>query len=210
MTKHDYSLVPAKVEQAIDLMDKLGIDAWLTFAQKTGDSGGDYIYPYIYGLRDLARGLLLLTRQGERIAIVHGLDAALPPSTGVWNEVVVHNGGDMGRRLVEALTRLQPKTLAINYARRNPKADGLTHGNYLWLTDALADTPFLERLVSGEALVTQLRGRKLPGEVALIRAAVAATEEIFAAVNGFLRPGLTGRAIYDFILAEVDRRGWAD
>lgn len=208
MSKGDYTLVAAKVEQAIGLMNDLGIDAWLTFAQKTGDSGGDYIYPYIYGMRDLARGLLLLTRRGERIAIVHGLDAVLPPATGVWNEVVVHRGEDMGRRLVETLNRLQPQTLAINYARHNPKADGLTHGNYLWLMDALVGTPFGERLVSGEQLVTQLRGRKLPGEVAHIRAAIAATDEIFAAVNAFLCPGLTGRAIYDFILGEVDRRGW--
>lgn len=208
MSNDDYGLVAAKVEQAIGLMNELDIDLWLTFAQKTGDGGGDYIYPYIYGMRDLARGLLLLTRRGERIAIVHGLDAALPPSTGVWNEVVVHRGGDMARRLVDVLERLQPRSIAINYARRNPKADGLTHGNFLWLTDALAATPFGERLVSAESLATKLRGRKLSGEVERIRAAVAATEEIFAAVHSFLRPGLTGREIYDFILAEVDRRGW--
>lgn len=208
MNSSDSELVAAKVEQAIGLMDAMDIDVWLTFAQKTGDSGGDYIYPYIYGMRDLARGLLLLTRRGERIAIVHGLDAALPPSTGVWNEVVVHRGGDMGQRLVEVLERLQPGSIAINYARHNPKADGLTHGNFLWLTDALAATFFRERLVSAESLVTKLRCCKLEGEVQRIREAIGATEEIVAALHSFLRPGLTGRDIYDFILAEVDRRNW--
>lgn len=200
------SLVPAKVSQAIALMNELDIDAWLTFAQKMGDTGGDPVYPIIFGDRDLGAGLLLLTRHGDAIAMVGGLDVAIPPSTGVWNQVIDHQG-NMGKTLVETLTRINPSRIAINYARNNVKADGLSYGKYLWLQDALADTPFLSRLVSAEVLISRLRACKIPEEVALIRAAIAQTDEIFEQVKLFLQPGRTGLEIYRFILDEVKRRG---
>lgn len=198
-------LVPEKVEQAVRLMDELDIDVWLTFTQKMGDAGGDPVYPIIFGDRDLGAGILLLSRSGERIAIVGGLDVAIPKATGVWDQVIEFQ--DMDRTLVEVLTRLNPARIAINFARHNPKADGLSHGKYLWLQDALAGTPFADRLMSAEDLVTRLRARKSPGEVALIRAAIARTDDIFEEVSQFLRPGRTGRDIYNFILETVRRRG---
>src|SRR5690606_8458427 len=101
---------------------------------------------------------------------------------------------------------VKPRRIAINYAQHNTKADGLSYGRYLWLQEALRDTPFLERLVSAEELITKLRGRKSPGEVTLIREAIARTDEIFEQVKEFLQPGRTGRQIYDFILNEVAQR----
>lgn len=200
------ALSAEKVEQAIALLDELDLDAWITFTQKMGDSGGDPVYPIIFGDRDLGAGLLLLTRAGERIALVGGLDVAIPRATGVWDQVIDHEG-DMGRALITQLTRLNPARIAINYALHNVKADGLSHGRYLWLSQALSGTPFLDRLVSAEELITKLRGRKSPGEVALIRAAIAHTDDIFEQVRNFLQPGRTGREIYNFILNEVAQRG---
>jgi Xaa-Pro aminopeptidase len=199
------ALAAEKLEQAIGLMNELDLDAWLTFTQKMGDSGGDPVYPIIFGDRDLGSGILVLTRHGERIALVGGLDVVIPRATGLWDQVFDHQG-QLDHMLVESLTRLDPQRIAINYARNNPKADGLSHGKYIWLQEALAGTPFLDRLVSAEDLITRLRGRKSPGEVALLRTAIARTDEIFAEVGRFLRPGRTGREIYDFILGEVSRR----
>lgn len=199
------ALSAEKVEQAIRLLDELELDAWLTFTQKMGDSGGDPVYPIIFGDRDLGAGLLVLTRAGERIALVGGLDVAIPRATGVWDQVIDYEG-EMGKALVSLLDRVNPSRIAINYAQHNTKADGLSYGRYLWLQEVLSDTPFLERLVSAEELITKLRGRKSPGEVALIREAIARTDEIFEEVKWFLQPGRTGRQIYDFILSEVAER----
>ena len=101
------TLVAEKVAQAIAIMNDLEVDVWLTFAQEMGD-GGDPAYPIIFGERDLGNGLLLLTRQGERIAIVGGLDVAIPASTGVWDQTIVY-GGDIRRALLTTLRRLDPK-----------------------------------------------------------------------------------------------------
>jgi Xaa-Pro aminopeptidase len=199
------TLVAEKVAQAIAIMNDLEVDVWLTFAQEMGD-GGDPAYPIIFGERDLGNGLLILTRQGERIAIVGGLDVAIPASTGVWDQTIVY-GGDIRRALLTTLRRLDPKQIAINYSLRNVKADGLSYGKFLQLQQYLADTPFLERLSSAHEIITRLRTRKSSAEVALIRAAIGTTDEIFAALRTFLRPGRTGRDIYQFILHEVDRRG---
>lgn len=200
------SLVPEKVAQAIDIMNELEIDAWITFTQKMGDGGGDWVYPIIFGERDLGGGLLLLTRSGERIAMVGGLDTAIPKATGVWDQVLDHEG-QMDKLLVETLARLDPAHIAINYAYNNPKADGLSHGKYLWLQNALTGTPFLDRLISAESLITKLRGRKSPGEITLIREAIVHTDAVFDAVKSFIKPGRSGREIYDFVLAEVRGRG---
>jgi Xaa-Pro aminopeptidase len=199
------NLVAEKVTQAIAILNDLGVDAWLTFAQEVGD-GGDPAYPIIFGERDLGSGLLLLTRRGERISIVGGLDAAIPASTGVWDQTIVH-GGDTRRVLLEILQRLNPGQIAINYSLRNVKADGLSYGKYLQLQQYLAGTPYLERLCSANDVITRLRTRKSPAEVALMQAAIATTDDIFTALRVFLKPGLTGRDIYNFILGHVDRRG---
>lgn len=202
------ALVPEKVEQALGILDEVGVDMWLTFAEKKGPGQGDPVHEIIFGERDLGGGILALTRSGERIALVSGLDVAIPPATGVWDQVVPC-GGDQPQKLIEIIERLKPRTIALNYSTRFPKADGLSHGKYLWLTDALQGTPYADRLCSAEDIIIRLRGRKTPGEIAGIRAAIAKTDEIFQAVRPYIRAGRTGREIYDFMLTEVDRQGLA-
>ncbi|MCE5260067.1 MAG: M24 family metallopeptidase [Chloroflexi bacterium] len=199
------ALLAEKVAQAVALLSETRSDAWLTFTQEMGE-GGDPTYPFLMGERDLGNGFLLLTRVGERIAVVGRLDAALPASTGVWDTVIIHDG-DPQRVLRELLARLDPAQIALNYSTTNYKADGLSYGKYLWLREALAGTPWLERLVSGDVLVSRLRARKTPAEIELIRGALDATYEILAALQAWLRPGRTGIEIHRFMLDETARRG---
>ena len=79
-------LVAEKVDQAIGLLKRHDVDVWLLFNQETGYEV-DPLFPLVMGDRDLSAGMLLLTRQGGRIAIVGGLDAAIPASTGVWTDI---------------------------------------------------------------------------------------------------------------------------
>jgi Xaa-Pro aminopeptidase len=130
--------------------------------------------------------------------MVGDLDIANPEATGAWDQVI-DSRGDLKKTLVGTLMRIDPATIAINYAHHNVKADGLSYGKFLWLQAALDDTPFLQRLVSAEELITKLRGCKLPQEVAMIRSAIVHTDDIFEAVNKFLQPGQSGREIYAFI-----------
>jgi Xaa-Pro aminopeptidase len=73
------------------------------------------------------------------------------------------------------------------------------------LQTILAGTPYADRLVSGEAFIAALRGRKSATEQARLRAAVRSTEKLFAWVTNQLRPGLSERQIADRLHAERRR-----
>lgn len=198
------NLVRLKVDQAIEIMNEVGLDAWLIPTQEMGE-GGDPMYVMVYGNQDLGRGYLLLTRTGRKIAIVGELDKTLPTSGTVWDEVVIHTG-DSGLVLRDTLGEIDPETIGINYSTRFAIADGLSYGGYLRLQEALAGSKYNDCLVSAEALILRLRGRKLPQEVARIREAILLTDTIFAALHATLKPGLSGEEIYQFILGEVKSR----
>jgi Xaa-Pro aminopeptidase len=179
------SIVVEKVEQAIGILNEFGVDAWLTFVRETTECG-DPVLPIILGQNLTWQSALLITRQGQRIAVVGNYEAEPVKSTGAWTEVVPYVQG-IRDALVETLQRLDPKSIAINFSRDDVKADGLSHGMFLLLSDYLGDTPYRERLVGADAIINALRGRKTAGEVARIRRAIETTHDIFRSIPEFAR-----------------------
>jgi Xaa-Pro aminopeptidase len=86
-------------------------------------------------------------------------------------------------------------------------ADGLSHGLFQVLMGYLQGTPFAGRVVSAEQIIATLRGRKTPGEIARIKAAVETTRQIFEHTFEMLRPGLTEIEIGDFMQAQLKAFG---
>jgi Xaa-Pro aminopeptidase len=74
---------------------------------------------------------------------------------------------------------------------------------YQKLKDYLAPTPFSDRLISAEAIIMALRGRKIPTEIARIRKAVDTTEEIYRQTFDYLQPGLTEKQVSQFMHARI-------
>jgi len=182
-----------KAEQVPGLLNELDIDSWLIWVRETDQMAdpalrllmdSDFVWP----------SALLLTRSGERMAIVGRFDAAGLPD-GLFDRVVPYDE-DVRPSLRDVLTEIDPATIAINVSRSDVGADGMTAGMRDWLTDMLADTPFGERLVSAEALIGKLRGRKTDAEVDRIQTAVNLTETIFDEVIAQLAVGQTEREIY--------------
>jgi Xaa-Pro aminopeptidase len=198
-------LVREKLEQAAGILDEQNVDLWLTFVRETMltrdpalDLLGDAYCAW--------HGAFLVSRCGERVAIVGRFDVPSLEALGAYDRVV---GYDESFRpaLVEELGRLAPATIALNYSENDPSADGLTHGLWLTLQDVLTDAGLGDRIVSSERIVSALRGRKSPGEVDLIRAAVAGTEEIFEVVTRSLAPEMSEIEVANVMHAEVERRG---
>jgi Xaa-Pro aminopeptidase len=148
----------------------------------------------------------LLSRSGERIAIVGRYDAPSVEQLGAYSEV---QGYDESIRpgLRETIERFAPETIALNYSPSDPAADGLTHGLWLVLLETLEGTPYADRLVSSRPIVGSLRGRKSSFEIARICAAIAETEEIFAHIGERIGPGMKETEIAAIMHAEVSRRG---
>jgi Xaa-Pro aminopeptidase len=195
----DNTIVREKLDQAVRILDEKGIDLWLTFVRETTLTP-DPCLDLIAGVEMTWHSAFLVSRTGERIAIVGRYDAENIHATGGYGEII---GYDESLRpaLVNAVERLNPQTIALNYSLSDPAADGLTHGMFLYLQDTFAGTPFAGRFVSAEGFVASLRGRKSPTEVERIRAAVRTTEQMYAELGATLAPGQTEREIADRLTA---------
>ncbi len=199
------SLVRQKLDQAAAILDELDIDMWMPVARESATLG-DPIFPLILGTSVTWESAFLVSRTGNHRAIVGSGDVENVTSTGAWDDVVGYVQ-DFGEALRTALFEYDPQSLALNFSVDNFMADGLTHGMYLRLEDILGDTPYWERIVSGEPVSVRVRSRKSDEERRRIRQAVSTTVEIWNETGAWLQPSLTELEIADFMHAQLDSRG---
>ena len=198
------TLVPEKLDQAVGILGEQEVDLWLTFVRETLLTS-DPCLDLVAGTYCAWQGAFLVSRTGERIAIVGRFDAPSVERLGTY-EVVAYDES-LRPALREAVERIAPRSIALNYSEFDAAADGLTHGLWLVLRDALADTEYADRFISSEAIVNALRGRKSAEEVRRIRGAVAETEAIFERVTAALGPDLSEIEIAHLMHSEIAARG---
>lgn len=200
------SLVQEKVEQAIGILAELGMDLWLTFVRETAASA-DPVLPLIYGHGDLTwQSALILTRSGERVAIVGRYDAETAQRLGAYATIIPYDES-VRPELLAVLERMDPAQIALNYSADDYLADGLSHGLYQVLQGYLAGTPFAGRLVSAAKVIAALRGRKTATEVERIRAAVETTRRIYERTFDYAQPGMTEIEVRDFMVDQMAEFG---
>ena len=198
-------LVHEKLDQAVEILREQDVDLWLTLVRETLLTS-DPCLDLIAGTYCAWQGAFLISRTGERIAIVGRFDAANVEQLGAYSKVV---GYDESLRpaLRSAIELLAPRSIALNYSESDPAADGLTHGLWLLLSETLARSPYADRLVSSEKIVNALRGGSRRSRWHGSRAAIEATEEIFDSVTAKLAPEMTEVEIAALMHAEVSSRG---
>lgn len=202
---HNQQLIREKVAQAREILEEFQVDAWLTFVRESS-MAPDPALELILGTHMTWHSAFLLSRQGPNMAIIGHFDADNVRALGVYDEVIAYHEG-IGQPLREALERLQPAQIAINYSEGDVAADGLSLGMYRILQQHLQETPYAGRLISAERINAALRGRKSQEEVRRVKQAVATTERLFDEVEAFVRPGMTQREIADFVHDRVDGLG---
>ncbi len=198
-------IIQEKVKQAAGLLREFGLDAWITFTRES-EINGDPTLVFLAPGPVTWHSAFIIAADGRTRAIVGLYDQKTVEDAGAYDKVVGYITG-IKEPLLECLMELNPGTIGVNYSKASEICDGLTHGMYLTLEDLLGEIGFAGRLVSAERVVSALRERKSAAELASMREAVRVTEEIFAAVAGFIAPGKTEKEIADFMLAEVARRG---
>ena len=174
------TLVQQKLDQAVEILREQDVDLWLTFVRETMLTK-DPCLDLIAGTYSAWTGAFLVSAGGERLAIVGRFDVPSVEQSGGYE--VTGYDESIRPALLEAVERLAPRTIALNYSTSDPAADGLTHGLWLELQSIFGDTRFADGFQSSEAVVNALRGRKSPEEVARIREAARETEEIFEVVT---------------------------
>ena len=192
------TLMLEKVQQAIEILKQQQTDLWLTFVRETSGVR-DPMLDFLIGPNDLTwPSALILTRQGEKIAIVGNLEKDSLSRNNVFDTITGYDTGVSGP-LRETITRLSPDRIAVNTSKNNVHADGLTHAMYEILCDYLKDTPYVDRLVSAEPIINAMRGRKTPEELERIRKAVEITDEIYKKTFDFIKVGMSEIEIGEYM-----------
>jgi Xaa-Pro aminopeptidase len=184
------SLIQEKVSQAIEILKEYEIDMWLTFVRETSGVR-DPALDFLIGANDLTwPSALMLTRKGEKVAIIGNLEKDALQRLNVFDEILGYDTA-VSVPLRDTITRLNPDRIAVNTSRNNVHADGLTHAMCEILRDYLKDTSYVDKLISAEPVINALRGRKTPVELERIRKAVEITDEIYKKTFDFIKVGMT-------------------
>jgi len=198
-------LIQEKTEQAVSILREMNVDLWLTFVRET-TAGGDPVLPLIYG-RDLTwQSALLISKTGERIAIVGFFEENTALRTRAYDKVVPYHQS-IKPALLEVLEDLNPDQIAVNYSKDDVYADGLGHGLFKVLKQFLESTPFANRLISAQKIISALRGRKTPTELALIKAAIRTTDQIYDTTFQTVRTGMSEGQIAELMHNEIKAWG---
>ena len=138
-------LIREKLDQVPAILEEHDIDLWLTFVHETQVTP-DPCIELIVGTHCTWQSAFLLSRSGERMAIVGRFDAPGLVQAGGYSDIVTYDES-VRPVLRQAIERLDPQSIALNYAPSDPAADGLTHGLWLVLRETLEGTPYADRLV---------------------------------------------------------------
>jgi Xaa-Pro aminopeptidase len=199
-------IVIEKTDQIANILAEGGLDLWLVFVRETS-AAGDPILPLVYGDADLTwQSALLFTPDQQKIAILGRFEIDTAQKVGAFDRVIPYDE-DITPILLQELERIQPNQIAVNYSEDDVLADGLTYGLYLTLKRMLAGTPFNDRLVSAEQIISAVRGRKSKTEIERITAAVTNTLEIFEETFSKLKPGMNEIEVAQVMQEQVDNRG---
>ena len=188
-----HALIAEKHAQATQLLLEQGIDCWLTFQRE----GSDVLLPYVVGVDELvSQSAFLLFADGASAAIVMDYDATVVE--GLFDTVHAYQSS-WKEPLQTLLQERNPATIAINFDRYDDGIDGLTHGQYLLLMDAMQEIGFEDRFVSASPVTSLVRQIKTPAEVERMRRACQITVQLFGDVTTILKPGISEWDVYEYL-----------
>ena len=200
-----HDLIKQKVTQAVTILNETGIDCWITFVRETA-LNGDPILDYLVPGNLTWHSALIISSTGGACAIVGNYDRQMVVDTGAYAQVSGYVQG-IREPFLAYMNTLHPRSIAINYSVDSEICDGITHGMYLTLMDMLKEVRLDGCVISAEPVISALRQRKSPAELAAIREAIRHTEEIYDTTGAAIRPGMTEAYIAALMREEVARRG---
>jgi Xaa-Pro aminopeptidase len=201
----NHPMIESKIKQATGILEELDIDAWMIFCRESA-TVHDPCIDLVVGGNVTWASAFILGRRGERIAILGSLDKAAHEALGFFPEIIPYVEG-VSQPLRETLARLDPAKIAVNFSVNDEMADGMTHGQFLMLKDILKETPYAERLISSEEIVSRLRARKQPPELKRIEVACQETVDLFRQMHDRIRVGMTEKEIAQVMVQIMEQKG---
>jgi Xaa-Pro aminopeptidase len=202
----DTTIVREKSAQAREILADEGTEAdvWLTFCRETSEISEPCL-PFVLGF-DVVWPTVIAYTADRSVCIIGRHDAPNAEDLGV-HEVVPYDAS-LADALHEFLDDVDPDTVAVNFARDNNVADGLTHGMYLRLQSLLEGTDYEDALVSANPVVSELRGIKSPTERERIAEAAERTEALLSELQAAWEPEWSESDAADFLHRRMDEEGY--
>ena len=198
-------LVQAKIEQTIEILNELDIDLWLIFCRESSMMA-DPVMDLVVGHQVVWQSAFFITRNGDTLALVGNFDAADFEKSRRYLDVQPYVQ-DCGKEIRRAVKKFNPKKIALNFSINDNAADGMTHGMYLLLMEYLKGTPYVDRIISSEAIISLLRGRKILPEIELITSAALMAVECWRESIEQIRTDMTEIDIARLIDYNMRRMG---
>ena len=195
MDREDLALLREKHAQLDTLLANLDADCWIVYCRE----GRDPSSWLLVGYPMVGESAFIFTSSGRKYALVAGYDAMAIEELKLFDRIIVYGQEGIDQHLRDVISELSPKRIMLNFSESDFLADGLTLGMFRKLVHILGGSLLEDRLVSSEPILSRLRARKTPEEIRRIRKAIVITEDIFADVAEFAKPGMTEREICDFI-----------
>lgn len=202
----DNSILKEKVNQAVEILKEKNIDMWLTFVRESSMMT-DPVMDMIAGVNSTWQAAFCINKDGDTTAIIGSMEEAKFKKTDLYKNVISYLKS-IREPFREYIAKKDPKKIAINFSKTSVLGDGLTYGMYQILLEHLEGTEYAKRFVSSEEIISALRGRKSPTEVALMKEAVKETLKIFDAVTKYMKPGMTEIDVANYVKKLHTERGF--
>ena len=198
-------IIKEKINQAIDILNELDIDLWLTFCRES-DSTPDPVSHLIAGSGACWLSGYFISKTGDTTVLLGQPDSSDFEQSNLYKNVITYSE-DVGKELVDIISVYNPRSIALNYSESNYTADGLSHGLFLMLQGFLSDTPYADRLISSEEIITRVRGRKTFAEIALIEKAAELAAECWEQSLEKIKTGMSEKEIASVFLDIIHKQG---
>lgn len=162
--------IKQKIDQTFQVLEELDIDLWLVLCRET-EVNSDPAMELVVGHNVVWTSAFIYSKKKEAIAIIGNLDKNDFERSGCFTEIIPYVE-DFGKILKAKLKAMNPGKIALNYSLDNVSADGLSLGLYKMLNLCLEGTPFINRFMSAEEIISKIRGRKSHLEIENIKRAV--------------------------------------
>lgn len=197
----DAEIVSEKLEQMREMLRDFGADAWFIMDME----GRDPCLSLLVGGATSGRSIYAFGADGSSRALTSWPDGGHARSLGVFDEVITTEGRGLDSVLLELYEKMKPGRFLLNFSETDSLCDGLSHGSFLWLQRVLGRQE-MERAVSSQPVLTQLRAVKSGREMDRIQRAIDFNLQIYGEVRGQIASGMTERKIQKLFRAAIDRR----
>jgi Xaa-Pro aminopeptidase len=203
--KGNGTLKPEFLEKKLELvrkaMDELEVDMWITFSREGNEDplAEDLRFDHLTW-----RSAAIIGRDGERTAIVGGLESELVEKRGMYHKVIGYGSEGVAPALREFVSKRRPKRIAVNTSCDIGAADGLSSGMERYLKTALRT--YVKRLVSAEDIAIALRAKLIPEEIELLVKSIRECERIYGELEKEILPGRTDKQVHDAAQALMEER----